>query len=98
MSDEPTQVNSRKFPTIPNGTLGRGTARPNPDGTWNLTIPIIPHGHFQCAMCLGVFPLGDESQAQAEAEAKGIDPKECGMVCDECYLKTPYGAEGQAHA
>lgn len=51
----------------------------------------IPDGHFRCAMCGGVFPCGDDDEARAEAEAKGVDPDDSGLVCDTCYTRTPWG-------
>lgn len=48
-------------------------------------------GQFRCEMCGGVFDLGDDDEAKAEALAKGLDPADCGMVCDDCYAKTPWG-------
>lgn len=50
-------------------------------------------GHFICAMCAGIFELGDDEKARAEAVEKGIDPDDSGMVCDDCYKGTPWGAD-----
>lgn len=54
-------------------------------------------GQFRCEMCGGVFDSGDDGEARAEALAKGLDPDDCGLVCDDCYAKTPWGrgAAGQ---
>ena len=32
-----------------------------------------------------------DDQAREEAIAKGIDPDDSGVVCDDCYRKTPWG-------
>jgi hypothetical protein len=54
-------------------------------------------GRFCCEMCGGIFALGDDDEARAEAEANGFDPDalddpdEYGLVCDDCYRKTPWG-------
>jgi hypothetical protein len=42
-------------------------------------------------MCGGVFDLGDDAEAKAEAIAAGIPAdEECGLVCDDCYKLTPW--------
>lgn len=49
-------------------------------------------GQYKCEMCGGIFDFGwTEEEAQAEAEEKGLDVSECGIVCDDCYQKTPWG-------
>jgi hypothetical protein len=53
-------------------------------------------GRFRCEMCGGVFAMGDEEEARAEAIANGLDPDDCGLVCDDCYALTPYAAAGQS--
>jgi hypothetical protein len=50
-------------------------------------------GTFTCEMCGGTFELSTPGVAEAEAEANGIDPAECGLVCDECYALTPWGRQ-----
>jgi len=56
--------------------------------------PEVPHTHFRCATCDGVFGKEwSDEVARDEAIAKGIDPDEpCGSVCDDCYRLTPWGA------
>ena len=52
----------------------------------------VKRGQFRCEMCHEVFDLGwTEEEAQAEAEEKGLDIDNCGMVCDDCYSLTPWG-------
>jgi hypothetical protein len=46
---------------------------------------------FTCAMCGGVFPVGDDDEARREAEAKDINLSESAAVCDDCYRVTPWG-------
>jgi hypothetical protein len=48
-------------------------------------------GRFRCEMCGGTFDLGDDDEARAEAEARGLDVDDCGLVCDACYRLTPWG-------
>lgn len=38
-----------------------------------------PPGSFRCDLCGGIFPMGDEGEALAEAAANGFDPAECGV-------------------
>lgn len=60
---------------------------------WATAPPAAPDGHFRCEMCGEVFPVedGDDDAARAEAESKGIDPDDSGLVCDACYATTPWG-------
>lgn len=60
---------------------------------WATAPPAAPDGHFRCEMCGQVFPVedGDDDVARAEAESKGIDPADSGLVCDACYATTPWG-------
>ena len=53
-------------------------------------------GFFRCAMCGGTFELGDEDAAQAERAANGLADVECGLVCGDCYRRTPWGRRRQA--
>lgn len=54
------------------------------------------HGEYECAMCHGIFSFGwTDEEAKAEAEGKGLDVERCGIVCDDCYKKTPWGHEAQ---
>jgi hypothetical protein len=47
---------------------------------------------FQCCMCRTFFESEwTDEEARAEAEGKGIDPDESGVVCTDCYQKTPWG-------
>lgn len=54
----------------------------------------MPPGHFRCEMC-GIVDekAWSDDEARAEAVAKGIDPDQSGVVCDDCYKKTPWGSE-----
>lgn len=46
---------------------------------------------YTCAMCGETFETDwSDEEACAEAESNGIDPKQSGLVCDDCYKKTPY--------
>lgn len=50
---------------------------------------------FRCEMCHEIIPPDpnwSDADARAEAASKGIDPAESGMVCDDCYKLTPWGA------
>ena len=50
-------------------------------------------GEYRCEMCQGIFKFGwSPEEATAEADEHGLDIEECGMVCDTCYEKTPWGA------
>lgn len=44
-------------------------------------------GSFQCAMCAGVFSMGDDDEARDELKATfgDVDPADCVMLCDDCY-------------
>jgi hypothetical protein len=50
-------------------------------------------GQFLCEMCGGVFDsdADDDTRARAEAKANGLDPADCGVVCDDCFRLTPWG-------
>ncbi len=51
------------------------------------------NGEYKCEMCLGIFSFGwTEEEAKAEAEKKDFDTDDCGIVCDDCYKTTPWGA------
>jgi hypothetical protein len=54
-----------------------------------------PIGEFRCAMCHEVFPIfeGDAEAAALEGRLNGTDREPCGLVCDECYKLTPWGAD-----
>ena len=52
-------------------------------------------GKYRCTMCKGIFEFGwSPEEATIEAEEHGLDIEECGMVCDPCYKKTPWGVSG----
>jgi hypothetical protein len=52
----------------------------------------VPAGAYRCAMCGGVFETDwSDDEAKADARAKGIDPARSGVVCDDCYQRTPFG-------
>lgn len=47
---------------------------------------------YECEMCHGIFEFGwTDEEATEEAESKGIDMNNCGIVCDVCYKQTPWG-------
>ena len=49
---------------------------------------------YKCAMCHGIFDFEwSDEEAKIEAEGKGLDVSDCGIVCDDCYKKTPWGRE-----
>jgi hypothetical protein len=49
---------------------------------------------FRCAMCGDLFAkTWRNKEARIEAIAKGIQPVDGCLVCDECYRKTPWGGE-----
>lgn len=57
---------------------------------------ILNADHYICEMCGEVFEKGwAEKEAIAEAKTNGFTPEEnpddYGIVCDECYKKTPWG-------
>lgn len=53
----------------------------------------ISPDEFRCEMCDGIYLRGwTEEEAKAEAVANGFDVNDCGMVCDDCYKKSPWGA------
>lgn len=52
----------------------------------------IKPGQYRCEMCNKIFDFGwSEEEAKAEAKSKGLDVNDCGIVCDDCYKKTPWG-------
>ena len=52
----------------------------------------VKQGQYRCELCNGVFDFGwSDGEARAEAEGKGLDVSDCGMVCDDCYKLTPWG-------
>lgn len=58
--------------------------------------PELKDNEFRCRMCNGIFEKDwSDAEAVAEAESNGFDPLEApdnyGMVCDDCYKKTPWG-------
>jgi rubredoxin len=57
-----------------------------------LGVEVKP-GQYRCEMCGGVFDFAwSDEEAKAEAESKGLDVLDCGVVCDDCYKLTPWGA------
>ena len=51
---------------------------------------------FTCAMCGETFQKEwSDEEAQFEAGENGLSVDECGLVCDDCYKKTPWGKEKQ---
>lgn len=48
---------------------------------------------YKCEMCQGVFTKGwSDEEADAERESKvGVPQNDCGLVCDDCWKKTPWG-------
>lgn len=49
---------------------------------------------YMCEMCGKRFDAAwSDEDARAEAESKGIDPDASGIVCDDCYKQTPWGAD-----
>jgi hypothetical protein len=49
---------------------------------------------FRCAMCGDLFrKTWTDNEARMEAIAKGIQPVNGCLVCDDCYRKTPWGGE-----
>ena len=57
----------------------------------------VKRGQFRCEMCHEVFDFKwTEEEARAEAEGKGLDVNDCGVVCDDCYKLTPWGASEDA--
>lgn len=56
--------------------------------------PEVGPGQYRCEMCNGVFDFGwTNDEARDEAVIKGVDPDKGGIVCDDCYRLTPYGAD-----
>ena len=52
----------------------------------------VKHGQYRCEMCREAFGYGwTEEEAKAEADKNGFDTDDCGVVCDDCYKKTPWG-------
>lgn len=77
------------------GPISQSYEGPDDDGpapipTWALGVG---PGQFRCEMCGGVFDSdpGDDAEARGEAIMKGLDPADCGIVCDDCYALTPWG-------
>ena len=53
-------------------------------------------GQYRCEMCNGVFDFGwPDDEAKAEAKGNGLNVDDCGIVCDDCYNKTPWGIAAQ---
>jgi hypothetical protein len=49
---------------------------------------------FRCAMCGDLFQkTWTDNEARMEAIAKGIQPVDGCLVCDDCYRQTPWGGE-----
>lgn len=47
---------------------------------------------YRCEMCGGIFDFAwSDEDARAEAIANGFADMECGLICDDCYQKTPWG-------
>jgi hypothetical protein len=46
---------------------------------------------FKCEMCGGVFEKGwSDADAIEEAVNNGVAEEPCGVVCDDCFKKTPW--------
>lgn len=55
-------------------------------------LDVVKPVQYLCEMCGYVFDSGwSDDEAKAEAEVKGLDIDDCGIVCDDCYKLTPWG-------
>lgn len=49
---------------------------------------VVGPNQFRCEACLGVFEKNlsdEEAEAQLAKEFPGSSPRDCGLVCDDCY-------------
>jgi len=59
-------------------------------------IALLGDTHYMCEMCGEINERGwTKEESLAEAKSNGFDPEEnpddYGIVCDDCYKKTPWG-------
>lgn len=51
------------------------------------------NNEFKCEMCKETYEIEwTDEEARNEAEGHGMIIEQCGIVCDDCYKLTPWGA------
>lgn len=63
-------------------------------GFCNQGLPLLSQSPdtYECCLCHGTFTKGwtdDEAMAELETKYPGMPLEECGIVCDDCFVRQP---------